>query len=197
MYIHIYICIHTRIYIRLIPRHILHMYIYVHIYLLIPDTYVYMYIHACDTWIRITYMYTYIHTCPLHPLKRYNGIRRVQYEPLFWPHLLNWPRFFERKRCALNNAISLCRLKGGQFKRRGRQKRYTNFVAPKLLPKSQNSSHNQFSCRCQEPMSRAKYAYNFSVVICLGKKLRRFWLHTRGSWKNWDWPFLCSYALSN
>ena len=40
----------------------------------------------------------------------------------------------------------------------------TESLAPKLLPHAQNGLHHPFSCRFQEPIRRAKYAY---VVVLL------------------------------
>ena len=47
------------------------------------------------------------------------------------------------------------------------KKRYTECLAPKLLPHAQNSSHHQFFCRFQEPMSKTEFEYLRVLLQCV------------------------------
>jgi len=83
--------------------------------------------------------------------------------------VLNWIPLRNRVRLRntqphLKNAIFLCKLKRGQFKRWGQKNRHTEVLAPKLLPHAQNSSPHQFSCRFHKLTRRVKYPY---VLILL------------------------------
>jgi len=78
--------------------------------------------------------------------------------------VLNWIPLRNRVRLRntqphLKNAIFLCKLKYGQFRRWGQKNRHTEVLAPKLLPHAQNSSPHQFSCRFHKLTRRVKYPY--------------------------------------
>jgi len=55
--------------------------------------------------------------------------------------------------------ISRCNIKSGFSWFPDNKTQFPEFSAPKLLHCARNSSHHEFPCRFQEPMSRAEHAY--------------------------------------
>jgi len=64
--------------------------------------------------------------------------------------------------------------KSGNFQGRSRKKRYTEFLAPKVLSHTQNSSTHQKLCGFQKLTSRAKYAYVIVLLRCALDKVIKF-----------------------